>query len=233
MATWVAHLALAKKLEPKLDIKDKNEFFLGNILPDLERWVVDDLSISIPYKITHYAKEILINNKQKECSISIDDFYKLYKKNIKKDIVLGYFIHLIIDNYLNNYIIENKSVYKNYEFKGVNLDNGEFFECNEITRRILKHKEYNLFDEYIRNNIEIANVEFNFNMINSVNEFNNINLNEDDIQKIINKSKELSIKNENYNKNEYSLFSENTLIKLFNNVEEHILQILKEKEIIK
>ena len=50
MPSWVMHIATANMLNEELNV-EKNSFLIGNVLPDAEKWVVNDLSYYVEYRI--------------------------------------------------------------------------------------------------------------------------------------------------------------------------------------
>lgn len=227
MATWVAHLAMAKNLEDKLNIKNKDEFYLGSILPDLERWVVSDLSILVPYSESHYAETVCSNNKEIGEHINLNKFFNENKNNMSEDIFLGYYSHLIADYYLNNIFIENLLVYENDECVGIILDNNEVKICSADQRRIYKHKEYDYFDNYIRSNMKLDYPKYNKEMLNKVKMFKRFNLSEDDVIKITKEAKNLVTKQKTNKKYNYEFLSEKRLIQVLKDTEQYILDTIK------
>ena len=85
MASALIHLAIAKELEDKLDIDNKNDYFLGAIAPDISKQIGQDRNIS------HFS------NNMKKGIPNIDLFVKRYPTFIYNSFNLGYFIHLYTD----------------------------------------------------------------------------------------------------------------------------------------
>lgn len=85
MASAIIHLAVAKQLEQKLDIKNKKDYYLGSIAPDISK------QIGKSKQKSHF----LINTKPDIPNIkSFTNKYPNYKQN---SFDLGYFIHLYTD----------------------------------------------------------------------------------------------------------------------------------------
>ena len=230
MATWTMHLAIAKKLEDKLNIKNKNEFYFGNIVPDLERWVVDDLDTFVDYKDSHYTFSNIAG--ESHIVIDLDKFYKLNEEEIKNgnSLLIGYYCHLIVDYYLNDIITSTKvSVFDNEnKFIGVKLNNGQVLKCNEMKRRTIKHREYDMFNKYLINNFEIQCPSLNDELIDSIKVLKNINLSKSDIEKIINKSKELTMLDTFKDiKYEYKMYNDEILLKYYNDAIEYVIKVFE------
>ena len=85
MASTIIHLAVAKKMEKELNLKRKNDFYLGVIAPDLSK------QIGKPREISHF----LINTKE---NVPNMELFEYRHKDFKDfDFDLGYFVHLYTD----------------------------------------------------------------------------------------------------------------------------------------
>ena len=236
MATWTMHLAIAKQLEKKINITNKNEFYFGNIMPDLERWVVPDLNIYVEYKDSHYS--VVNNDIKNPIVIDLNKFYKLNEEELKKhnSLIIGYYCHLIVDYYLNDIINSEKvSIFnEDDDFVGIYLNTGKILKCDKNKRKTFKHREYELFNKYLVDNFEIESPVVNEELFKSVKSLNNIKLLKEDIIKIVNKSKDLinpnTFKKFDY---DYVMYNEKIMLELFNNSMDYIMKILKEKDLIK
>ena len=96
MPSWGIHLATAYEVTKKIKIKNKDNFFIGNMLPDAERYVIKDFSIYVPYEKSHFSRMIQINNRMEKLP-DYNIFIQKYKKDLNNPIVLGYLTHLIAD----------------------------------------------------------------------------------------------------------------------------------------
>lgn len=85
MASSVIHLAVAKELEKYFNIKNKYDYYLGSIAPDLSK------QIGRTKKESHF----LFNTR--EGVPNIKKFTEKYKYFYKNDFDLGYYIHLYTD----------------------------------------------------------------------------------------------------------------------------------------
>lgn len=107
MPAWGIHLATTKKLLEKIDIKDKNDFIFGNILPDiLNGYLIKDVSNIVTHKDSHYdiyKGEKFSNYKR---------FYEKYNDKLNNKVVFGYLIHLMTDNLWNKKFYNKKAIYK-------------------------------------------------------------------------------------------------------------------------
>ena len=101
MAQRTIHMLFATTLTDKVDIKDKNRFFIGSILPDAYINHEDRDK-------THFIKRI----QQLDYKINYIDFGEFYKKYCNKimsdDLYLGYYAHLIEDAFYRHYLYHEK-----------------------------------------------------------------------------------------------------------------------------
>jgi len=86
MASSIIHLAVAKKLEKDLKIKNKYDFYLGSIAPDISK------QIGRSKYESHFLK-----NSYKEDVPNIDLFVAKYPDFKENDFDIGYYIHLYTD----------------------------------------------------------------------------------------------------------------------------------------
>lgn len=101
MASTIIHLAVAKELEKKLNIKNKYDYYLGSIAPDLSKQIGESKEES------HFLK-----NSYKESVPNINLFTKKYPEFKKNPFDLGYYIHLYTDklwfeNFMDNITFQN------------------------------------------------------------------------------------------------------------------------------
>lgn len=85
MASSVIHLAIAKELEKYFNIKNKYDYYLGSIAPDLSK------QIGRTKKESHFLFDT------REGVPNIKKFTEKYKYFYKNDFDLGYYIHLYTD----------------------------------------------------------------------------------------------------------------------------------------
>lgn len=86
MASTIIHLSVAKQLEKKLKIKNKYDYYLGSIAPDLSKQIGESKIES------HFLK-----NTYKESVPNIKLFTNKYPNFKDNAFDLGYFIHLYTD----------------------------------------------------------------------------------------------------------------------------------------
>lgn len=90
MASRIIHLAIAKCLGEVLQIKYKNRFYIGHILPDA-------VISADKRKVNSHFIEVFDNGRKKHFDFYA--FYERYKDKIpSNELYLGYYFHLIEDN---------------------------------------------------------------------------------------------------------------------------------------
>lgn len=93
MASTIIHLAIAKKIEKKLNIKSKYDFYLGVIAPDISKQTGKSKEIS----------HLLINTKDNVPNMELFEYR--HKDFREFDFDLGYYIHLYTDKlWFENFI---------------------------------------------------------------------------------------------------------------------------------
>jgi len=92
MASAVIHLAVAKELEKNYYIKNKKDYYLGSIAPDISKEINSDRNIS--HFITDTKNEIP----------NIELFINKYPNFKLNSFTLGYFIHLATDKLWRHFI---------------------------------------------------------------------------------------------------------------------------------
>ena len=100
MASAVIHLAVAKVLEPYFNIKNKKDYYLGSIAPDIAKQIGR----------TKQRSHFLYSEKQDVPNIKM--FTTKYQYFYINDFDLGYYIHLFtdklwFDKFLNNLVQSN------------------------------------------------------------------------------------------------------------------------------
>lgn len=100
MASAIIHLAVAKVLEPYFDIKNKKDYYLGSIAPDIAKQIGK----------TKQQSHFLYNEKQDVPNINL--FTNKYPDFYKNNFNLGYYIHLFtdklwFDKFLNTLVQSN------------------------------------------------------------------------------------------------------------------------------
>lgn len=189
MPSWNIHLAIANDINKNLKL-DKNSFYLGNTLPDV------DYNMNVTRKDTHYY-----NLKCDRCPVeilpNIKDFLKKYKNKLDNPIIMGMYVHILTDYYYNNEIFSNYWVQdKKGNVLGAKLLNGK------ITTKLKEYKHYDLelFGKCLFNNRIVKTPKFDNSIINNLKEVDELGYTEEIIRKRID-----YLNNEYIEKNKYSL----------------------------
>jgi len=156
MASWSIHLTIAKELNKKLKL-DEDSFFFGNLIPDVDR------NCKINRFTAHYYNEKLPFPKcPKALMIDIDTFINDYKDNINNPLILGYYCHLLIDNYYNNIVCSNYWIQNNkHEIIGVKLKSGKVkkIKSHDTILKKYKHSDFELYGCYLFKYIELPTIK--------------------------------------------------------------------------
>ena len=233
MPSWTIHLAIANKINKKLKL-DNDLFYYGNLIPD-----VDKNSKINRYNAHYYDKNLSFPNCKKENMINISLFLKDYKKKIKNPLILGYYCHLLTDNYFNNEVYTKCWVQdNNSNIIGIKFKNGRIkyidIEDKKRIKRKYKHKDFELYGKYLynKNNIELP---IKSNIIkNNINEIKGNFLTKKNVNERI---KYLNSKFKDFNKlsfmekffkHKYKLFNKQDLDIMLDNCVKYILNEIKE-----
>lgn len=100
MASALIHLAVAKKLTENINIKNRKDYYLGSIAPDLSKQI----------GLNKMSSHFLIHTKEDVPNTEM--FINKYPNFMNNEFELGYFIHLYtdklwFDGFLNNFICNN------------------------------------------------------------------------------------------------------------------------------
>lgn len=168
MPTWKTHIKIARELLKNLDLSETDQelFLIGNILPDINNsYVVKDIKVKIDHQKTHYVYDEIP---------SYQRFYNEYKDKMNNYIVLGYFVHLYVDYFWNDYF------YKKYT---LNISKDKIRKIKQIdflvyANKFINEKLYlNNYDYILDNSKLISNISISKeDLINVLNYFNNLEL---------------------------------------------------------
>lgn len=225
MPSWGIHLTTAYNVVNRIKIEDKNNFLIGNFLPDAERYVVKDFSIYVPYDISHFAKKLKINRVEEKLP-DYTAFINKYKQSLNNSIVLGYLTHLITDYYWNNLTFSKYTASnENGEVIGVLINETDLLSGDKELRRILKQKDFSNFDKEV---IQTKKYEIPFFSNNCIKELKTIEETKyiaSDILKIIDYLK-IMLKTKKEELDDYSMFTRDKLNKYYLESIDFILNIL-------
>lgn len=187
MPSWAMHLAISKELSKNMNEKEKEEFTLGNILPDVNNsFLIPDVSKIIPHKITHctnnnsYANVTEIEN----MLVNYEKICKELGEKIKHPIIYGYFSHLLTDYYWNYYTHVKKGVLKEEKVIGLYKNDKSIFYGDNEERRKMKVNDFNHFSKYLYEN-KIEKVHFDSEkLLEKTQEVPQISIQESDLDKV-------------------------------------------------
>lgn len=227
MPSWSVHLAIAKKINTKLNY-NSNIFYFSNLIPD-----VDKDSVVSRFE-THYYGNIRINNNPNITLPDYNKFYNEYKDNMDNPIIVGYLCHLMTDHYYNKqiynkkYIFNNDGLVENLKDKNNNL----IYPSGRDEILNIKHNDLENYGKYlyINNDINIPKYDDGINIYTNVLKMNILNI--DNIKRRIKFLNSDFIDQQDNYINEYTLFKKEELDQLFNDCITFIIEELKQKGVI-
>ena len=139
-------LAIAKKVINKLNL-NKDLFYYGNLIPDVDK------NALIGRDKAHYDNHnIPFLNCPKEYMIDVDLFLKDYKEKLSNPLILGYYCHLLTDNFYNNEIYSNIWVQDSkHNIIGIKLKNGKILNIDKEDK--IEEKEKNILSSIINTTV--------------------------------------------------------------------------------
>ena len=166
MPSWNIHLEAGKRLAKKLHFtsREKREFLLGCLLPDVNNGYVNHPSVVKEHRKTHYAYD-------EKSSLN---FYAENKRQVdeKQPIYLGYIFHLFTDGFFN------------YDFfhrakRAPGVKDLSFEAKND-----LKHHDIWIFDTKYHHELDIPEAEFS-EYTKKANQIAVIDINEQDLAELV------------------------------------------------
>lgn len=229
MPNWGEHLLIANKILKKVKI-DENLFLFGNILPDVQDgFLVKGISNIQPHNINHYdLNGENFNPKNKK---EYDVFYEIYSEKMDNPIITGYLTHLITDFLWNDIFYNGKCVKENNKLIGFINKNGELIKGNKNDLRINKQRDFGIFSSYIYKNHDMKLPEFSSEVAQNANIIENININDEDVRKVVDYIKQTKIDSKDENL-ETQIFTIEELEKQIDNTVDFVCSFLKERKII-
>lgn len=138
MASALIHMAVAKKVNEKLNLNEKY-FLLGSIAPDIGK------DINIPKKISHFHNSENLPN--------IDMFLDKYKSYLNNPYEMGYLVHLLTDYIWFKEFITNYDKKESYVLKNGEKINIPFQLFNELLYNDYTNLNHLILDYY---NIDLS-----------------------------------------------------------------------------
>ena len=223
MPNWGEHLLIANKLLKKIKL-DENLFLFGNILPDVQDgFLVKGISNIQPHKINHYDLngENYDPNNKKEYEV----FYEMYSEKMDNPIIMGYLAHLITDSLWNDIFYNGKCVKENDKLIGFINKKGELIKGDKADLRKNKQSDFGIFSSYIYKNHNMKIPEYNLEIAKNANFIKNININNDDVKKVVDYINETKIDAINQ-KQEMQIFTIDELEKQIDNTVDFVYDFL-------
>lgn len=145
MPSWSIHLKVAKEVNKKLKL-DKDLFTFGNLIPDV------DADCKMKRYDAHYYGDKSFPTCPKAKMIDLDKFLKDYQNNLDNPLVMGYYIHLLTDQYFNGYFFEHKAIVdKSGNIVGLKPTKGEVIDVTNNHQLVMdiKHQDLELYGKYL------------------------------------------------------------------------------------
>lgn len=211
MPSWGIHFATAKRVNELLKL-DENQFLFGNILPDLPNgYLIPEIQFQKSYNETHYIDCGCDNYLNLPKIPNSNSFYNQYKTHFENAVIVGYYVHLLTDQYWNTEFINR------YVTLGV-----------DVCFNTVKQLDFCLFEQYLIKHKYINIPIYEHRLIEKTAEL--FPLNEEDLKRTF------SYIQKNYNSVsfepkplEYNLIPEKELLSIYNGC---IMFILNQFEII-
>lgn len=226
MPNWGEHLLIANKILKKIKLNE-NLFLFGNILPDVQDgFLVKGISNIQPHKINHYDLngENYNPNNKKEYEV----FYEMYSKKMDNPIIIGYLAHLITDSLWNDIFYNGKCVKENDKLIGFINKKGELIKGDKNDLRKNKQNDFGIFSSYIYKNYNMKLPEFSLEVSKNANIIENININDEDVKKVVDYIKQTQIDSKDENL-ETQIFTIEELEKQIDNTVDFVCNFLKNK----
>lgn len=100
MPCWTIHLGVASKLNENYKL-NKDRFLYGSILPDVASTNVYGRDFS------HFFGSKMHDACPEEVIVDIEKFKSVYQENLDKELILGYYVHMLTDYFYNDYVFRN------------------------------------------------------------------------------------------------------------------------------
>jgi len=203
MPSWPIHIALANKLNQKLNLGD--DFILGNVLPDVLDGYIFKPSNITDKNFSHYRT----NGR-----IDYDMFFLENKDKLDNPIVLGYLIHLVTDKFYNRYTAINHFV-KTEDGVQVLLNDNTIVKKSNNTL-LMKQKEYFKYGKMLANKNQLGfSIKVNDKSFGYLKDLSKFHYSKNDIMEtteLINKWIDNKIDDEF---TEYNIYTKEELDKIF------------------
>lgn len=188
------HVVIANRLKEKYKYSD--DFMIGNLIPDITYREIDGQR-KVSYSITHYSEDV-----GKIPSSDVHKFLFENGNNLENEVVLGTFIHILMDNYFNKYI-EEFHLKEIGDTRFALLNNGRL-DLDRHPMKI-KHQDYEIYSNNLINNAELESISINPSVLESI-KLLTYEVSEDDINYLVESINNV-LNNNAEEKRELELFS--------------------------
>lgn len=215
MPCWTIHTAIAKDLNKELNL-NPDLLYYGAILPD-----VDKNNNYGKFKAHFYIKH---PKYYEEVIVDFNQFMEKYKNKLDKDLIIGYYIHLLTDYYFNEYMFNNTYVLDDKGYiREIKLLLGS---SNDIeSRRRFKQLDFIMYGGYLLRNNRVG-IPKDKDIINKhLCELEDCFLSEDEVNKRIDYMNSNDFYEYNNREENYCLFTREVYDKLYSDC----LDFIKDK----
>lgn len=155
MPSWSIHLAVAKKVNKKLKLNE-DLFLYGNLIPD-----VDKGTFITRYDAHYYNENLPFPTVPQEKMIDINKFLDIYKNKLNNPLILGYYSHLLTDQFYNERVYTTRWVQDDENnIVGIKFRNNKILkidiEDKKRLKRKYKHYDFELYGKYLFNDNKIT-----------------------------------------------------------------------------
>lgn len=162
MPSWSVHLAVAKKVNKELGLNE-DLFLYGNLIPD-----VDKGTMITRYETHYYNEKLPFPTVPQEKMIDINKFLSVYKSQLGNPLILGYYSHLLTDQFYNEKVYTSKWVQdNNNNIIGIRFNNKILKIDTDDKKRLkrkYKHRDFELYGKYLFNDGYVS-IPQNINLI--------------------------------------------------------------------
>ena len=232
MPCWGIHLHIANEVNKKLNL-DKNEFLIGNVLPDIySGWIIKGASKIEKYEVSHSGRRTTLNKKIYTLP-KIEKFEEENKSLFKEnELLLGYFSHILTDYFFNRYTFLNYYV-KDEKSKtiGCYLKNGEFLSADVEEVKAIKHSDFSVYSNRKLQNFTEIELQITEDLIEKSKQIKLMEIFEDDLEKTVEYLNEMILKKKEKTRNskfiDYKIFTEEKLQELTKDCIEFVYNKIK------
>lgn len=223
MPSWITHLVTANRLLDRIEVRDKNSFLFGNIMPDiLNNYIVKETNTHREYNITHFTQDIIINGIEYEFP-NPDKFLEEYKNKMQDSLICGYYIHLLTDYFWNKISYENYFRKKDGRIE-VKFINGDIKQHEFDSAIRIKQTDFAIYTTFLKNNNMLERIHYSNKILLSSNQIREIPLTQKDIEKTLWEVDKFIYEEKVNEQEEYKLFTQDVLNQYFEECVEYIVE---------